>query len=211
MTEGPYKLPRGWRWVRLGEVASLIKTGFAFRKKGAVNGDLLHIRPYNIGEDGTLDLSQRFFVPKASASTNETILRPGDVLFNNTNSIELVGKTAVVREMIEAAFSNHITLIRTRVHICEGPWLAIVLRVLWHQGFFVQKCNKWIGQAGINTRTLKDIEVPLPPLDEQQRIVAYLEAVQEKAKALKETQSAAEAELQRLEQAILDEAFKGEL
>jgi hypothetical protein len=47
MTDGPYKLPSGWQWVTLGETASHLRSGFASRKKGAADGDLLHLRPYN--------------------------------------------------------------------------------------------------------------------------------------------------------------------
>jgi len=212
MTEGPYKLPEGWRWVRLGEVCALIQTGFAFRKKCVSNGDLLHLRPYNIGDDGTLDLAQQFLVPSELIPDKAMkILYPGDVLFNNTNSIDLVGKTALVREQMEAVFSNHITLLRPETYKAEGAWVALALQALWRQGFFAKVCNRWIGQAGINTETLQKISIPLPPLEEQRRIVAHLEAVQEKIKALKEAQVATEAELKRLEQAILEKAFRGEL
>jgi type I restriction enzyme S subunit len=211
MTEGPYKLPAGWRWVRLGEVCTLIESGFAFRKKGAPEGDLLHLRPYNIAEDGTLDLSQRFYVPSSLRSARHKFLQPGDVLFNNTNSVELVGKTALVREPLEAAFSNHITLLRPDTTKAEGAWIALVLLALWRQGFFANLCNKWIGQAGINTETLRSVLIPLPPLEEQRRIVAYLQDVQEKIRALKEAKAQTETELKRLEQAILDKAFRGEL
>jgi len=54
MTEGLYKLPCGWRWVKLGEVASLIRSGFAYGKMGVAGGSLLHLRPYNISIDGRL-------------------------------------------------------------------------------------------------------------------------------------------------------------
>jgi type I restriction enzyme S subunit len=205
------ELPEGWRWVRLREVCTLIDSGFAFRKKGAPEGDLLHLRPYNIGEDGTLNLSQRFYVPSSLSLARHKMLQPGDVLFNNTNSVELVGKTALVREPLEAAFSNHITLLRSDTTKAEGAWIALALQALWRQGFFANLCNKWIGQAGINTETLKSVLIPLPPLSEQRRIVAHLQAVQEKIQALKETQAATEAELKRLEQAILEKAFRGEL
>jgi type I restriction enzyme S subunit len=204
-------LPEGWRWVRLGEVCTLIEVGFAFRKKGAPEGDLLHLRPYNIGEDGTLVLSQRFYLPSSLGLARHKMPQPGDVLFNNTNSVELVGKTALVREPLEAAFSNHITLLRSDTTKAEGASIALALQALWRQGFFANLCNKWIGQAGINTETLKSILIPLPPLAEQHRIVAHLQAVQEKIKALKEAQAATEAELKRLEQAILEKAFRGEL
>jgi type I restriction enzyme S subunit len=82
---------------------------------------------------------------------------------------------------------------------------------LWRQGFFANLCNKWIGQAGINTETLRSVLIPLPPLEEQRRIVAYLQDVQEKIRALKEAKAQTETELKRLEQAILDKAFRGEL
>jgi type I restriction enzyme S subunit len=205
------ELPEGWRWAKLGEVCTLIESGFAFRKKGAPEGDLLHLRPYNIAEDGTLDLSQRFYVPSSLRSARHKLLQPGDVLFNNTNSVELVGKTALVREPLEAAFSNHITLLRPDTTKTEGAWIALALQALWRQGFFAKLCNKWIGQAGINTETLRSVSIPLPPLEEQRRIVAHLQEVQEKIKALKEAQEQTEAELKRLEQAILEKAFRGEL
>ncbi|RLG05853.1 MAG: hypothetical protein DRN68_07985 [Thaumarchaeota archaeon] len=210
MAEGPYKfhkLPKGWKWVRLEEVAQTLESGFAFRKKRVQP----HLRPYNIGEDGTIRLDKLFFISRDKVPKNKvTLLQPGDVLFNNTNSVELVGKTTLVTQPMEAGFSNHITLIRTKPGI-EGAWLALVLRAWWHQGFFARICNKWIGQAGINTETLKHIPIPLPPLPEQRRIVACLDQVQTKVTALKKTQESTEAELHRLEQAILDKAFRGEL
>jgi type I restriction enzyme S subunit len=58
---------------------------------------------------------------------------------------------------------------------------------------------------------LWSVLIPLPPLEEQRRIVAHLQEVQEKIKALKEAQEQTEAELKRLEQAILEKAFRGEL
>ena len=211
MAEGPYKLPKGWKWVRLEEVAQTLESGFAFRKKGGQNGDLPHLRPYNIGEDGTIRLDKLFFISRNKVPKNKvTLLQPGDVLFNNTNSVELVGKTALVTQPMEAGFSNHITLIRTKAGI-EGAWLALVLRAWWHQGFFARICNKWIGQAGINTETLKHIPIPLPPLPEQRHLVAYLDQVQARVTALKKAQESTDAELHRLEQAILDKAFRGEL
>jgi hypothetical protein len=68
MTHGPYKSPSEWQWVRLGDVVSVIRSGFAFRKKGAAQGEILHLRPYNIGVDGTLNLTQQFLVPRTAVS-----------------------------------------------------------------------------------------------------------------------------------------------
>lgn len=66
-------------------------------------------------------------------------------------------------------------------------------------------------QPNLNARMLKALKPPLPPCDVQYRIVAYLDGVQAQVAALKRAQEAAAAELERLEQAILARAFRGEL
>ena len=63
----------------------------------------------------------------------------------------------------------------------------------------------------IKKKPYLEMPVPLPPLPEQRRIVAYLDQVQARVTALKKAQESTEAELHRLEQAILDRAFRGEL
>jgi len=207
MTNIPYKLPDGWKWVKLGDVCTLIESGFAFRKKGAPEGDLLHLRPYNIAEDGTLDLSQRFYVSSSLRSARHKFLQPGDVLFNNTNSVELVGKTALIREPLEAAFSNHITLLRPNTINTEGAWIALALQALWRQGFFASLCNKWIGQAGINTETLRSVLIPLPPLEEQKRIVARIEELMTRIKEAKKLRQESKEKTELLWQSALAETF----
>ncbi|MBX6764608.1 MAG: restriction endonuclease subunit S [Rubrobacteraceae bacterium] len=207
MTEGPYKLPSGWRWVRLGEVVADMQSGFAFRKKGADNGEILHLRPYNIGIDGELDFGQKFLVPKDALPANWSHLEPGDVLFNNTNSVELVGKTALVRERLEAAFSNHLTRVRVRRDLCEGAWLTISLNALWGQGFFAERCNRWIGQAGYNTASLRETVIPLPPLDEQRRIVARIEELMARVREARRLREQAREDAEHLWQSILAETF----
>jgi len=207
MTEGSYKLPEGWRWVKLGEVASDIQSGFAFRKKGAEMGEILHVRPYNIGNDGELKLDQQFRIPSTALPEHWSYLYPGDVLFNNTNSVELVGKTALVRTELQAAFSNHITRIRVHLNQCKGEWIALALGALWQQGFFAQRCNKWIGQAGYNTEMLRKTPIPLPPLEEQRRIVARIEELMERIREARHLRQEAREDTERLWQAALADVF----
>ena len=84
--------------------------------------------------------------------------------------------------------------------------------------FYLRSIEQELGQSGsgstFNALTKKELSailIPLPPLDEQRRIVTNLEAVYKRIKALKEAQAANEGELKRLEQAILEKAFRGEL
>jgi type I restriction enzyme S subunit len=67
------------------------------------------------------------------------------------------------------------------------------------------------GQANVNATKLRALPIPLPPIPEQRRIVAELDALQAEVDALKRLQSETAAELDALLPAILDRAFKGEL
>jgi type I restriction enzyme S subunit len=180
---GVWELPEGWDTARLGELVEM-KTGFACAKKNLVTEGLPHLRPFNVSTEGELDLTKVYHIPKDfKENADDYTLEPGHILFNNTNSVELVGKTAIVRQSMRCAYSNHITrltvLDKRRL---EPNWLALSLKQLWATGFFAANCNKWIGQAGVNTEMLAAVEVPLPypndptrSLAEQRRIVARIE------------------------------------
>lgn len=126
---------------------------------------------------------------------------------DHTNSVELVGKTALVSGELRAAFSNHITLIRVDNEVCEGAWIALALRSLWEQGFFAQRCNKWIGQAGVSTNMLVEIPIPLPPLKQRRSIVAKVEELTKRVREAKRLRSTAQQEVNSLIEAVLAEVF----
>jgi len=67
------------------------------------------------------------------------------------------------------------------------------------------------GQANVNATTLKALPIALPELEEQRRIMSYLDGLQSKVTALRQAQSATSAELDALMPSILDKAFRGEL
>jgi len=205
-------LLEGWELARIGDCVVEVTSGFACAKKHAVAEGLPHLRPFNVGMDGELTLSSLIHIPEDFMSGVERYyLDTGDVLFNNTNSVELVGKAAIVREPMRCAFSNHITRLRTDPARLLPGWLLLSLRQLWSDGFFAARCRKWIGQAGFNTGMLADVEIPLPLLDEQRRIVEYLDSVQVQVAELKRLQAESAVELERLSGAVLARAFRGEL
>jgi len=169
-----------WPLVKLGEVCEEIKSGFAYGKS-EVNGEgVPHLRPMNINSVGELVWEGTKFIPVDKFIGKEYYqLRKGDVLFNNTNSKELVGKTCFVNEDIEGGYSNHITRIRVKKEIYNPQFLSIFLHYLWRTGLFLNLCNKWVGQAGINSSTLSNIEVPLPPLEVQEELIKQINIEQD--------------------------------
>ncbi len=168
-----------WPTVELRKIAKDIKAGFACGKRSMGTEGFPHIRPMNITENGKFTwkglkrITKEDFVGKEDYS-----LLPGDVLFNNTNSKELVGKTCLIVEHINGGYSNHMTRIRVVNERCESAFLAYILHSAWHKGEFLERANKWIGQAGINIKSLNEFQIPLPTLQAQREIVAEIEGYQ---------------------------------
>ena len=171
------KIDPTWPRVKLGEVTLEIKSGFACGTSDDNLAGVPHFRPMNISTDGLLVwvgtkyISEDFFADKS-----DYLLHAGDVLFNNTNSKELVGKTCLVDREIRAGYSNHLTRIRLDLSRMMPQLLALLLHEKWRKGEFLNLCNKWIGQAGVNNTLLAAVEISLPPIDIQREIVAGLES-----------------------------------
>nr|WP_281065466.1 restriction endonuclease subunit S [Jiella sonneratiae] len=100
--------------------------------------------------------------------------RPGDILFNNTNSVELVGKSAIVSDSLHASFSNHMTRLRIDESKANPGYVQAFLWHLYRKRYFEARATRWVGQAAFGTTQIKAIEISLPPLDEQRRIVSLL-------------------------------------
>ncbi len=165
--------------VQVGEIAKELRTGFACGKAKTDVAGVPHIRPMNVSEDGTFTWQGMKNISDEDYRDREDYaLDPGDVLFNNTNSVELVGKTCLVTRRIHGGYSNHITRIRVMQDRCDSRYLALVLHSAWRNGVFFARATRWVGQAGINRKSLSAFEIPLPPLDVQRDIVAEIEGYQ---------------------------------
>ena len=106
-------LPVGWRWARLAEVVAEAQPGFACGQRDT-NG-VVQLRMNNVDTRGNFAWKDFIRVPADATTISRYRLEKGDILFNNTNSVELVGKTALFSDHPETVvYSNHFT--RLRVH-----------------------------------------------------------------------------------------------
>jgi type I restriction enzyme S subunit len=124
----------------------------------------------NITRDGKVDLSDARYV----ADESDRRIEFGDVLFNNTNSPALVGKTAWIDSTDPSAYSNHMTRLRPPEGL-YGKFLAVQLHHLWSCGYFKTVLNNHVNQASVASTTLLQTSIVVPPLAEQHRIVAELD------------------------------------
>ncbi|MCX6030426.1 MAG: restriction endonuclease subunit S [Chloroflexi bacterium] len=184
-------LPDGWRWVRLREVIRETQAGFACGQRDA--DGVVQLRMNNLDTRGNFVWDDVLRVPREGNNIEQFLLVPGDVLFNNTNSTELVGKSAQFDGYVEPiVYSNHFTRLRTVSDSLLPAFLSSWLNHQWQQGVFAAICNRWIGQSAVKADRLLSLEFPLPPLPEQQRIAGVL---REQMTAVEKTRAAAQARL----------------
>jgi type I restriction enzyme S subunit len=204
------ELPDGWRLVKLGEIIQEVQAGFACGERDAEG--IVQLRMNNLDTRGNFIWDDVLRVPREGNNIEQFLLVPGDVLFNNTNSTELVGKSALFTGYAEPiVYSNHFTRLRTIRDALLPDVLASWLNQQWQQGVFAAICNRWIGQSAVKADKLLNLEIPLPPLPEQRRIAGVL---REQMAAVDKARTAAEAELNSinaLPAALLRRAFNGEL
>ncbi len=106
------------------------------------------------------------------------LYKKDDVLFNNTNSQELVGKTAIYKGDIPYKFSNHITRIRVNKEKIIPEFLWLILNMYQQREIFYAICTNWNNQSGVGTELLKSIKIPLPEMGIQQKLVDIYTAAQ---------------------------------
>lgn len=147
-----------------------IQSGVGAGKKDQTdkNNGIIQIRPTNIDRNGMLIFDKNIYVPFDATMPS---LQRDDVLFNNTNSQELVGKTAIYKGDTPYRFSNHITRIRVNKEKIIPDFLWLILNIYQQKEIFYAICTNWNNQSGIGTELLKSIKIPLPEMGIQQKIV----------------------------------------
>jgi type I restriction enzyme S subunit len=202
-------LPNSWAWATVEQVSTLVQYGSSAKTHEEAIGVPV-LRMGNI-EDGRLQFDSLKYLPKKHDEFPELFLREGDILFNRTNSAELVGKTAVYKgKPTPCSFASY--LIRVRLaQGCAPDLLAYFINSVFGRAWIAKVVSQQVGQANVNGTKLQALAVPLPPFDEQRQIVAEVERRLSVINELESTVEANLARAQRLKQSILEASFAGRL
>ena len=181
----PVENPMGWDVRPLG--AFCILTQYGTSKKATNQADGLPVlRMGNVTYRGDLDCTDLKWVTLSESDVEKHLLRTGDILFNRTNSKELVGKTGIWDGRFEAVAASY--FIRLRVDetcVCSTYVWAFMNSPATKQRLF-EAARGAIGQANINAKELKSLLLPVPPIDLQRW---YAELVETARAALKNAES----------------------
>ena len=204
------ELPEGWCWATVDQVSHGVHYGSSTRTSPGRNGVPV-LRMGNI-QDGMLNLDNLKYLPLDHSEFPRLLLAAGDLLFNRTNSAELVGKTAVYRgRPAPCSFASY--LIRVRM-LCPhlSQVVANALNGPHGRAWVASVVSQQVGQANVNGTKLRAFPFPLPPESEQLQIIGRsLEAADSVTHSIAAINELLLRRAATLRQSILKRAFEGRL
>ena len=165
---------KGWNMVTIGDIVTEVKYGTS--KPAVEGGKYPYLRMNNLTYDGHLDLTNLKMIDIPDSEIEKCIVHRGDVLFNRTNSIELVGKTCVFDKDEDMVIAGYIIRVRLK-----SIMLPIVLSYFMNTDALKKKLRNMakgaVNQANINAQEFKSINIYLPPIELQTQFADFVKQV----------------------------------
>ena len=204
--EKPFESPECWEWARIGDASLFTEYGMSEKTFDGING----IPVFKMGDiqDGKVILGGQKLVPENVEGLPSLYLKNGDVLYNRTNSAELVGKTGIYDGPDDAyTFASYLVRIRCSKECVHPTYLNLsmntpLFRFTQIDPHLKQQC----GQANVNATIMKNMIVSVPPIHEQHRIVAKVDELMVLCETLKARLNDAQTTQVQLADAIVEQA-----
>ena len=173
---------KGWVTGTIRDLVNEVRYGSSRKAAEGCSGKYPYLRMNNITYGGELDLTDTKTIDIPDEELDKCTVRRGDLLFNRTNSKELVGKTCVYNRdevMVLAGF-----VVRVRLNDRALPeFVSAFMNTDFSKQMLLGMCKAAIGQANINAQELQNIGIYIPPIEVQQDFVYFKEQV-DKSKLL---------------------------
>lgn len=196
----PIKNEKGFPYLQIKDLVSDVQYGTS--QKADYTGKMPILRMNNITYSGEMDYTDLKYID-LEEETNKYILKKGDVLFNRTNSRELVGKTGLFNLDKLMVYAGYLIRVRLK-EICLPIFLTKYMNTPQLKAFLKEKCKGIVGQANINAKEFQAIPIFLPPFELQQKFAAIAEQIESEKSKIK----SAIAETQTLFNALMSEYFE---
>ena len=185
----PINNPKGWEVVTNGDIVTEVKYGTS--KPAVEGGKYPYLRMNNLTSDGHLDLNDLKYIDISEDEIEKCVVRKGDVLFNRTNSIELVGKTAVFDLPDDMVIAGYIIRVRLNERMLPEV-LSQYMNLAALKDILRSMAKGAVNQANINAQELQSIKVYIPDMGLQKKFIEMKEQVDKSKvavqKALDESQ-----------------------
>ena len=221
--EQPYKIPNDWHWAMVGDVAALHR-GVSFTKddvhKAKQADDILIIRGGNVKE-GYIDLeTDNVYVSKNLVSETQIIKKNDIVVVASTASVNVIGRAGIAdRDYSDVACGGFLMLVRPSENVIPS-----YVDYFFQSDFYRKRIRNLAAGTNINNirnKHILDTPIPLPSLDEQQRIAGRIESLFAKLNRVEEKLSnimgyndlknTTMGKIYLMRKTILARAFRGKL
>ncbi|EAC1292689.1 restriction endonuclease subunit S [Campylobacter coli] len=202
-----YKLPQGWEWKSLGEIANTSSGGTPSRNKKEYweNGNIKWLKSGELN-DGYIDFIEENITEEAIKNSSAKIFQKGTLL------IAMYGATAGKLGILNLDSTTNQAIC---AFLHKDKNIKFLEKFLFYFLFFLRdkiiKDSFGGAQPNINQTYIKNLQIPLPPIKEQEQIASHLDELSSHVKNLKQNYQAQIKNLQELKNSLLDKAFKGRL
>jgi type I restriction enzyme S subunit len=202
-------LPESYVVSTVGRASIILDYGTSRRADSINKSGIPVLRMGNI-QDGRLSLEDLKYI-EADREIQQLVLKDGDLLFNRTNSPELVGKSAVFHEQTPMTFASYLIRVRFASDVAVPDFVNYWINSAWGKAWARQVKTDGVSQSNINGTKLGAMPLPLPPIEEQREIVRRASSALELADETLARIATASRVVGHSGQATLAKAFRGEL
>ena len=204
--DGPFAIPETWGFKELSDLSHSLKYGSSSKSLNDGHVPVLRMGNLQSGEIDWADL--KYSVDEAEIT--KYLLKEGDVLFNRTNSPELVGKTSIFRGEQKAIYAGYLIKVET-TEALNSEYLNYLLNSHYARKWCWEVKTDGVSQSNINAKKLGAFLIPHPSTEEQFKIVTKVKELFQVADRIESQYQSLKAKIDNLPRAILNKAFKGEL
>ena len=206
--EIPYEIPNNWVWTRLGDIAPYIQRG---KSPKYVDESSIYVISQKCVQWTGFELDKARYTSDEVKYTEERFLKKGDILWNSTGT-GTVGRVCTLEEIDEnqkMVADSHVTVVRTSDNVISKCILNYLISNNVQNNLDSLTTGS-TNQKELTLSSVKNLAIPLPPIEEQKEIVRILDNIFTKENLINELISL-EDKIQALEKSILSKAFRGEL
>lgn len=208
--EIPYELPEGWVWCRIGQLIRFMAYGTSQK----TNNDTTQVpvlRMGNITTSGKLVYKNLKYIPHSHKDLPKLFLEKGDLVFNRTNSYDLVGKAGVFKKENNsytlASYLIKVSLFQEKIY--PDYVNNYIISPVCRKTQIVPQITAQTNQANFSGTKLKNVLIPIPPFKEQKAIVEKVNVLMGLCDELEQEVQTSEQQLEDLMQSVLREVFEG--
>ena len=181
----PVTNEKGWEVKTIGDIVMSVNYGTS--SPASEDGKYKYLRMNNLTYSGFLDLKDLKTITIGEKEYEKYVVRKGDILFNRTNSKDLVGKTALFDLDEEMIIAGYIIRVRVNNQMVLPIFVVKHMNTPYIKQYLANLCKGAVNQANINTKELQKISIFIPPLQLQQLFAQKIEAIEKEKELIKQS------------------------